>query len=62
MVPRTAYAIAHDESVDQRPVIVAAVSVNGEEFVAGLHQQNFRIADVAKQLSIFQIRGGDACG
>ena len=48
VVPRAADALADHEPFGERPVIVAAMRVDGKDLRAGAHQQNILIADMSE--------------
>src|SRR5436853_1900112 len=49
MMPGAADAVAEHESVGERPVIMAAMRVDGENLGPRTHQQDILIADVTEQ-------------
>ena len=49
MMPRAADAVADHEPLRKRPVIMAAMRVDGENLKPGTYQQNILIADVTEQ-------------
>ena len=55
MVPWTAYAVLHNESLRKWSVIVAAMGIDREDFFTGPDQQNRLTADMAEQLSVYQL-------
>ena len=48
-MPGTADAVADHEAIGERPVIMAAMRVDGENLRAGAHQQDILIADMPEQ-------------
>ena len=48
-MPRAAYGISHHQPVGERSVIVAAMGIDGENVLAGTHQQHLFIADMTEQ-------------
>jgi hypothetical protein len=49
VMPGTADAFADHESFGERPVVVTAMRVDGENLRSGTHQQNILIADMSEQ-------------
>jgi len=49
MMPGAADAVADDKAVGERPVIMTAMRVDGEDLGAGTYQQHLLIADMAEQ-------------
>ena len=49
MMPGAADAVAYHEPLRERPVIMAAMRVDGEDLKPGTHQQNILIADMTEQ-------------
>ena len=49
VMPGTADAVADHEPFRERPVIMAAMRVDGENLRAGAHQQDILIADMPEQ-------------
>jgi hypothetical protein len=49
VVPGTADAVADHEAIRERPVIMAAICVDGENLPSGAHQQDILVADMPEQ-------------
>jgi hypothetical protein len=49
MMPRTSDAVPDYKPLCERPKIMTAMRIDGENLGAGAHQQNVLIADVAEQ-------------
>ena len=48
-MPGAADAVADHEPLRERPVIMTAMRIDGENLGPGAHQQNILIADMAEQ-------------
>ena len=55
VMPGATNAVADNDAVDQRAVIVCAVRIDREYFRAGMHQQDLLLADMPDQFSIGKI-------
>jgi hypothetical protein len=57
MVPWTAYCVADNQAVDQRPVIVGAVGIEREHCIGAADQEDLVLADMTGQhAAVAQIR------
>src|SRR6516162_1339625 len=61
-MPGTAHALAGNETLGQRAVIMGAMGADSEDFAAALHQQHLLVADMAEELAVNKIRQRDALG
>ena len=62
VMPGTADALALDDAIGKRTVIVAAMRVDGENLVACAHQQHFVVADMSEQHRAREFGRRDAFG
>ena len=55
VMPGAAHCLADHEAVGERPVVVAAMSADGEHIGAAAHQQNLLVADMPGETAIDEI-------
>jgi hypothetical protein len=60
MMPGAANGIAHHKALGERPLIMRAMRVHGEDFRAGFDEQDILIADATEQLAACEVRDRDA--
>ena len=62
VVPGTAHALADNDTVGERAVIVAAMGADREHLGADAHEQHLLVADMADKLAVDEVREGNALG
>ncbi len=54
-MPRTVHALAGDETLGERTMIMCAMRADGEDFITAPHQQHLLIADMAQKFAVDEI-------
>src|ERR1700760_2321017 len=58
-MPGTAHAVSHHKALGKRPVIMAAMRVDGKNLGAGAREQYLVVADMAEQHVVLEIVRAD---
>src|SRR5690242_914438 len=61
-MPGAAHALAGDETLGQRAVIMRAMRADGENVIAALLQQHLLVADMAEELTVDKVGQRDTLG